>query len=125
MSEKKVFSDKTIKKLKPLDFILFFLFITLGIFLLVSGKNLKSKNITVNANGTIYSYSLKNDGIYSVKGFLGDTIFEIKNGSVRIIDSPCPGKNCLHQGNNLPLVCLPNKVIISADSQGEFDAVAD
>ena len=54
---------------------------------------------------------------------------------MRIIDSPCPNKTCVAQGWHNPLVCLPNKVMITIESDGgagavveqggEFDAISE
>ena len=114
-----------LKKIRVLDVVVFATFIALGILLTVRVKRSGGATITVTADGKAYSYSLKKDGTYSVPGAIGETVFEIKNGKVRIVDSPCPGKNCVNQGTALPLVCLPNKVIISADEGEEFDAFAE
>ena len=66
--------------------------------------------------------------MYTVEGELGPTTFEIKDGRVHITDSACPNKTCVAQGWHSPLVCLPNKVIITVKSEGgevEFDAISE
>ncbi len=113
------------KKLRPLDFIITLSIVALGIFLTVKSISQKGSLVTVNADGKRYEYSSKKNGIYKVAGPLGITTFEIKDGKVRIIDSPCPNKNCVNQGWHSPLVCLPNKVIINLEDQGEFDALSE
>lgn len=114
------------KKIRLLDLAVISLFIVLGVFL--TAKNLfhTGAKVHVRADNTEYEYSAKADGIYKVQGALGITTFEIKDGKIRIIDSPCPNKICVHQGWDSPLVCLPNNVIISLeDEEGEYDAVAN
>ena len=113
------------KKLRPLDFIFAIAITALGIFLTVKSFSQKGSVVKVNADGRHYEYSAKQDGIYKVGGPLGITTFEIKNGKVRIIDSPCPNKTCINQGWHSPLVCLPNNVIITLEEEGEFDAIAE
>ncbi len=113
------------KKFKPLDFIFILSIVGLGIFLTVKSFSQKGSLVSVNADGKHYEYSSKQNGIYKVAGPLGITSFEIKDGKVRIIDSPCPNKNCVHQGWHSPLVCLPNKVIITLEEQGDFDALSE
>ena len=110
---------------KPLDILIFFAVVGAGIFLTVRAGARKGAVVTVNASGFRYEYSAAKDGIYSVQGELGETTFEIKNGKVRIIDSPCPNKTCVHQGWHSPLVCLPNNVIITLSDQGEFDGISE
>ena len=113
------------KKTKPLDFIFVIAITALGIFLTVKSFSQKGSLVKVNADGKHYEYSAKQDGIYKVGGPLGITTFEIKDGRVRIIDSPCPNKTCVNQGWHSPLVCLPNNVIITLEDEGEFDAIAE
>lgn len=111
--------------LRPLDIILFLLLAATGIFLTVKGTRQKGTLVCVNANGINYEYSADKNGIYSVQGEIGLTVFEIKDGKVRIIDSPCPNKTCITQGWHNPLVCLPNKVMITIKSEGKFDAISE
>jgi len=43
---------------------------------------------------------------------------EIKNGKIRMIKSDCPDKRCVHQGwsSLLPIICLPNQIVIEIKS---------
>lgn len=113
------------KKFRPFDFILIITILAFGIFLTVKNLTQRGSIVKVNASGNHYEYSTKKDGIYEVKGLLGITTFEIKDGRVRIIDSPCPNKTCVNQGWHSPLVCLPNNVIITIEDEGEFDALSE
>lgn len=51
----------------------------------------------------------------------------IKNGKVAIVESDCPGKDCVHSGwireSGRSLVCLPNRVEIRI--QGETEPEVD
>lgn len=121
------------RKLRPIDILIFLILTGCGIFLTVSSMNKaaqKGERISVNANGVRYEYSASKNGTYTVEGELGPTTFEIKDGRVRIIDSPCSNKTCVIQGWHSPLVCLPNKVIITVESEnlqrgGGFDAISE
>ena len=119
---------------RPLDILIIILVAGCGIFLTVrSAAGQKDGRVCVNANGVHYEYSVSADGTYTVQGELGETTFEIKDGRVRITDSPCPNKTCITQGWHNPLVCLPNKVIITVESESEkgevkgveFDAISE
>ena len=103
--------------LRPMDILIIFLVAVAGIFLTVRGLGQKGSRVVVNAAGVKYEYSAELDGTYTVAGELGPTTFEIKDGRVRIIDSPCPNKTCISQGWHNPLVCLPNKVIITVEGE--------
>ena len=115
-------------QIRPLDIIIFLLIITGGSYLTAKSHTQKGSKVKVNANGTNYEYSLSKNGSYKVQGELGQTTFEIKNSRVRITDSPCPNKNCIAQGYHNPLVCLPNKVIITIEDENkevDFDAISE
>lgn len=71
-----------------------------------------------------YAYSLRDDGIHSFSGPLGETVIEIKDGKARVIDSPCSGKDCIRQGFSSYLCCMPNRIIAACESDGGLDAEA-
>ena len=108
--------------LLPIDILIIFLIAAAGIFLTVRGLGQKGSRVVVNAVGVKYEYSAELDGTYSVPGELGPTTFEIKDGRVRITDSPCPNKTCISQGWHNPLVCLPNKVMITVEGENSLKA---
>ena len=121
-------------RLLPLDILIILLVAGCGIFLTVrSARAQRGARICVNANGVQYEYSASADGVYTVEGELGPTTFEIKDRHVRIIDSSCPNKTCVAQSWHNPLVCLPNKVMITVEGEGgkdtakgvEFDAISE
>ena len=102
----------------------------------VRGLGQKGSRVLVSAAGVKYEYSVSQNGTYTVAGELGPTTFEIKDGRVRITDSPCPNKTCISQGWHNPLVCLPNKVMITMENEtgqgrgrsneeAELDAVSE
>ena len=116
---------------RPLDILIILLVVAGGVFFTVRGVARKGSRVSVNANGVHYEYAATANGVYSVAGELGETTFEIKDGRVRIVDSPCPNKTCVAQGWHNPLVCLPNKVMITvendggAEQGGGFDAISE
>lgn len=121
---------------RALDILIIILVAVAGIVLTVRGLGQKGSRVVVNAAGVKYEYSAELDGTYSVPGELGPTTFEIKDGRVRITDSPCPNKTCISQGWHNPLVCLPNKVMITVEGENsvkagqgrgevQFDAVSE
>ena len=110
---------------RPFDIILFLLLAACGLYLTIHAAKQKGARVSVNANGINYEYSADKNGIYSVEGQLGPTVFEIKDVRVRIIDSPCPNKTCMTQGWHNPLVCLPNKVMITVQGEDKFDAISE
>ena len=107
---------------RALDILIIILVAVAGIFLTVRGLGQKGSRVVVNAVGVKYEYSAELDGTYSVPGELGPTTFEIKDGRVCITDSPCPNKTCISQGWHNPLVCLPNKVMITVEGENSVKA---
>lgn len=76
-------------------------------------------DVRIEVNGKLaYKLPLNSDATIAVKGINGDTVVEIKNRKVRIKESPCPNKICVHQGwiDRGALICLPNRVTVFVDS---------
>lgn len=114
-------------KIKPFDFIAFFLVIFLAVYLMYLSSKPSSSYLKVTVNEETYRYSLKENGIREIMGPLGITKIQIENGRARIIESPCPNQTCVHQGWGKTLVCLPNKVIATVEGfsqEEELDAVS-
>lgn len=68
------------------------------------------------------------DGQRVIKGLLGDTIVQVREGKVRVVKSPCPHKICVRTGwvsksGNL-IVCVPNRVVVRVEGEGEVDVDA-
>jgi hypothetical protein len=82
-------------------------------------------------NKIVYKLPLQEDRLVAVRGPLGESLIEIKDGRVRMKDSPCPDKICINQGwiERGAIVCLPNKVVITVSGGEEhleglgYDAV--
>lgn len=72
--------------------------------------------------------ALTEDRRLTVKGHLGDSVIQIRDGQIRFIDSPCPGRYCVHMGwidrTGEVAACLPNGVVIEVrGGVREFDAI--
>lgn len=113
------------KKFRPLDFVIFAVILFTAVFSIKKTANINGSTIIVQADGNTYEYSIEKDGIYQVQGPLGFTTFQVRNKQVHITDSPCQNKSCINQGWTSPLVCLPNRVIITIQDSGAFDAIAE
>lgn len=113
------------KTVRPLDFFILALIILAAAFSFHYFSTQNGERIVIDADGQSYEFSLTENTTHQVQGPLGITTIEVLNGKVRIVDSPCPGKNCINQGWSSPIVCLPNKVIVRVEAHGEFDAIAE
>lgn len=105
-------------KFHIMDIIMYMVFaIAIILSLLLIPK--PSDTLSVKAGDAEYAFSLNENGIYSVEGPLGTTTIEIRDKRARIIDSPCPNKTCVASSWSKTLVCLPNRVIATANSKDE------
>jgi hypothetical protein len=87
--------------------------------------------VSISGKGGEWVYPLKTDRRVEVQGPLGITVVQIRDGSVRIVDSPCPNKTCIAAGAisrpNQWIACLPNAVFVrvtGAAGRSEIDAGA-
>ncbi|MFC1718628.1 NusG domain II-containing protein [Candidatus Poribacteria bacterium] len=66
---------------------------------------------------------LADDKRFSVDGPLGKTEVEIKDKRVRVTDSPCARKTCVHAGwidkPYQTIICMPNHVVIRLTGKGD------
>ena len=65
---------------------------------------------------------------YHVNGEDSINTVLVQQGHIRMLEASCPDQVCVNQGwisdSTLPIVCLPNKVIIEIVGEGsELDAV--
>ncbi|MFV0424282.1 MAG: NusG domain II-containing protein [Bacilli bacterium] len=89
-----------------------------------------SKSTTANVyydNQLIMELDLKEDGVYKLDGVNGEVEITVKDGKVAITKETSPLNICSKQGyvdvGNVPLICLPNKVVVEGTSS-EVDGVA-
>ena len=91
-----------------------------------------STQVEIVQNGiTIYRLDLLREPDHTISVCYNDgcNLIEIENHQIRILDADCPDQTCVHMGwlseNGLPIVCLPNRLVIRfTQSSGETDALA-
>lgn len=73
-------------------------------------------------------YKLKEDRLLKLRGPLGSTVIEIKNGKIRVIKAPCRDKICMKQGwisrSGDTLICLPNRMMVFISGEASYDAIS-
>ena len=76
--------------------------------------------------------SLAENQRFSVDGPLGRTEIEIRDRSVRVVDSPCSKKICVRTGwihkPYQTIICVPNRVVIrllASDASDEIDGITE
>lgn len=79
-----------------------------------------------------YVFPLREEGrsrFLTVTGPVGKTVVELAENRVRVIDSDCPDKVCVHMGwisrPGAPIACLPNRVLVFVRSTepGDIDFI--
>ncbi|MCL2129420.1 MAG: NusG domain II-containing protein [Treponema sp.] len=119
--------------LKPLDIPVIVLSIILMAAIAVtaySGKSSPSQ-VVIRSPEKTWVYPLDTDIIINIKGVIGETTVEIKNGRAAIISSPCEGQTCVTTGylskNGHWAACLPNMVFVlveGSESEEGIDAAS-
>lgn len=71
---------------------------------------------------------LAEDAVLELRGRLGVSRIELRDGQARFTDSPCVGRLCVHAGwlgrSGQVAACLPNGVVLEiTGGEREFDAV--
>ncbi len=80
------------------------------------------------ADGREFSVPLDADRTLELRGPLGISVIEIRDGQVRFVASPCRGKQCIHagwlkQGGEFA-ACLPNRISVAVRSRDRhFDSI--
>ncbi|MBN2104780.1 NusG domain II-containing protein [bacterium] len=98
-------------------FIILLLLISAVLLALINWRSEGGNRVIVYADGKKEAVlSLNQDQRYSVKGPLGLSIVEIRNGRVNMVSSPCPHQICVKMGkiskSNSMIVCVPNRIFI-------------
>ena len=98
----------------------------LFIFFFIYNNNNNKYALVYYEDKVILKVKLDRHQKYSVKGYLGDVVIETDIDKVRVGEETSKYHLCSKQGyvsNNVPIVCLPNKIIIKIEEESELDAV--
>ena len=73
--------------------------------------------------------SREDDRTFAVEYEGRTNTIEIRDHQIRVLDAECPDQTCVHMGwlgdSGLPIVCLPNHLVIQYESSADgLDAVA-
>lgn len=124
-------------KLRKADLLLFFGILAAAFFFLFIQnltKEREADRVEVTVNGVFYaSYSLlENRTVKIEQSEQVYNLFEIKDGSVKMLEASCPDKLCVNQkaltDSGGVIICLPNQVVIEVKGRNtenkEIDSVA-
>lgn len=65
---------------------------------------------------------------YEVKTPYGTNVLQVEKGRIRVLDADCKDRVCVESGwrsaGGAPIVCLPHKLVVTIDTNGDVDAVS-
>lgn len=109
------------------------LIIIIGIIILLSfiviRVNKKEGNtaLVYYEDKVIMTLDLNINKEYTVEGYLGDVIIEVKDKKVRVKEEVSPKHLCSKEeytsSSLKPIICLPNKIVIKVVDNEEIDGV--
>ena len=107
------------------DIILIIALLILSLFFL-HGSTVSNPIVVIQyQNRIIGEYPLSVNRIVKFNGALGKMKIEIKDKKVRMLESNCPLHLCIKEGwissPSVPIVCVPNKVVVYIKSSQEQD----
>ena len=97
----------------------FLLIIAVSFFFVSSFSKSSDNNLAyIKVKDSEYVYPLDKDAVLEFQGEKGKSVLEIKNGTIRFVESTCYDSTCIKMGeageNKAKyLACLPNMVIVT------------
>jgi hypothetical protein len=75
-----------------------------------------------------FELMLDQDKTVDIQGRIGTSTIMVDGGRVRFLDSPCPGRYCVHSGwlqqSGEVAACLPNGIVVEViGGEREYDAI--
>lgn len=113
------------------DFIVIFFVLVLAGFIgtcfWINMRSVHGSVAVIYQNGErVKELSLDRQEEYTVTGVYQNLV-RIENGQVAVIESNCPGEDCVHRGwiqqAGQSIVCLPNRMEIRIEGESEVDFV--
>lgn len=98
------------------------------IFTIISINKEEGNTATVYyENKEILKIDLSINKEYTVKGYLGDVILEVKDKKIRVKEETSDKHLCSKEGyiytSNKSLICMPNKIVVKITNDKEIDEV--
>lgn len=115
--------------IRAIDSVILIVFAGILFFSVYTLKNRKNKEAVaiITSPESEYIFPLSKDREVQIKGLIGISVIQIKDGRVYFKNSPCPNKTCVAStpicGNFEWIACLPNQVFVRIEK--DEDAQAD
>lgn len=86
-----------------------------------------AKTVTVISDGeTVAVLDLSQDTQITVPYKDGSNTVTVRDGKVSVTDATCPDKYCMQRGAadcGIPIICLPNRLVLQFSTPGTVDAL--
>ena len=83
--------------------------------------------IVESGGDVVHRLDLASDQQVAVYGPLGKTVIEVKDGRIRVKESPCPHNVCVHMGfkrnDGDVIACIPNRVVVYIEGSKGPEAI--
>jgi hypothetical protein len=103
--------------LRPFDYGAIALALAITVLVSFSVYGGSSDEVLITGNGGRWIFPLNAAETVTVEGPLGDTVVELRDGSARVLASPCTNQICVAAGtirsHGQWIACLPNQVLVS------------
>lgn len=101
--------------------------LVIGVAFLLPKQNNCDAVVQIYQNGQlVQEVPLQEDKTVTLTGTY-ENIIQICDGKVSIVDSDCPGEDCVHTGwistPGTSIICLPNRVEVRIAGQGDVDLI--
>lgn len=108
-------------------FLICIMFLISFIFFFILNKDSSNEAIVYYENKEILKIDLTKDAFYTVLGFNGEVVIEVRDHKIGVVKETSPKHICSKMGfidkSYQSLICLPNKIVIKINSIDELDAV--
>ncbi len=114
--------------LKPMDWIVLIIAFLIIIWLYANyWQQSRADYVLITSPSGVQKVNLHQTQTLSIKGKLGYSQLEIKQGKIRFVNSPCQKHYCVHAGwqqsGGAFAACLPNHILLEVQSE-QFDAIS-
>lgn len=110
------------------------IFLLTGVFVICAALSVRlllpgraADTVTVLSDGkTVAVLELAQDTELTVRYGDGYNIITVRNGAVCVTEANCPDHSCMHSGarrSGLPIICLPNRLVLRFSDAGQLDGV--
>ena len=98
-----------------------------GLSFLLLAKDTPAGMAEVYSDGKLVQrIDLRQDGIYHVEFGSEWNELTVKDGQIAVTAASCASQDCVHRGtadSGLPIVCLPNRLVIRFTDEAVLDAI--